>query len=246
MSLDRYALLKGTIIGHLRDADDDHYQILAKAGTATHRIASNVKSSAPNAPSIVLFYSTTAVPDELTKQLKGLGDGFKKLPSKPGGLALDYVRSGWIKTSKMVPVPPDQPGVDNDLKDKLEDAVVKAVAEHGSVIYAFGQQWGPEPTKKDKYFRFLPGSGIHDIHMNQGNDGKYKKDNGLFQDGGLIFQYPGDKWLAFLFAFQSQTFDTDEKGNPKGSPDPRKPPKKPKKGTKKGLKKKAGGKKKPK
>lgn len=230
MSLNRYAILKGTVVGHLRDADDDHYQILVKAGTATHRIASNVRSAAPNAPSIVLFLSTTSVPVELTKELKKLSEGFKKVPSKAGGLGLDYVRSGWIKTSKMVPVPPDQAGVDNDLKDKLEDAVVKAVAEAGSVIYAFGQQWGPEAAKKDKYFRFLPGSGIHDIHMNQGNDGKYKKDNGAFQDGALIFEYPGEKWLAFFFAFQSQTFDTDDNGNPKsgghGKPPGKKPPKK--------------------
>jgi uncharacterized protein YukJ len=57
------------------------------------------------------------------------------------------------------------------------------------VIYAFGQQWGPETKKRDKYFRFLPGSGIHDIHMNQGNDGKYKKDNGAYQDGALVFAW---------------------------------------------------------
>ena len=51
--------------------------------------------------------------------------------------------------------------------------------------------------------------------MNQGNDGKYKKDNGVFQDGALIIAYPSDKWIAFFFAFQSQSFDTDDKGNRK-------------------------------
>jgi uncharacterized protein YukJ len=50
--------------------------------------------------------------------------------------------------------------------------------------------------------------------MNQGNSGKYKKDNGVYQDGRLVFQYPDGKWLAFYFAFQSQTFKTDAKGNP--------------------------------
>ena len=214
MSLNNYGILKGTVVGHLRDADDDHYQILVKAGSTLHRIASNVKSSAKNAPSIVLFTSTTSMPDELKSLLKKLAPGFKKAPSKPNGIAIDYVRSGWIKTSKMEPVPPDEPGVDNDLKDKLEDAVVKAVATPGAVIYAFGQKWGPETSKKDKYFKFTPGNGIHDIHMNQGNDGKYKKDNGVYQDGALAIEYPNDKWRMFFFAFQSQTFDTDDKGNP--------------------------------
>ncbi len=50
--------------------------------------------------------------------------------------------------------------------------------------------------------------------MNQGNSGKYKKDNGTFQDGALFVNYPGGKWRAFFFAFQSQSFKTDDKGNP--------------------------------
>ena len=51
--------------------------------------------------------------------------------------------------------------------------------------------------------------------MNQGNSGKYKKDNGIYQDGCLIVAYPDAKWSAFFFAFQSQSFDTDDHGNPK-------------------------------
>ena len=209
-----YGVLKGVVTGHLRDADDDHYQILVRAGKTVHRIACNVKSSAPKAPSTLLFQSKTSLPAALTAKLKALEQGFTKLPPKPGGLAMDYVRGGIVNPKSMKPVPPDQPGVDNDLKDKLEAAVVKAMAQEGSVIHAFGAKWGPE-TKADQYFKFVPGNGVHDIHMNQGNSGKYKKDNGVFHDGALIISFPQDKWLAFFFAFQSQTFDTDEHGNPK-------------------------------
>jgi len=215
MPLSTYGILKGTVIGHLRDADDDHYQIQVKAGTTIHRIASNVKSSAPNSPSTLLFQSTTTLPDKFTKDLRALAPGYKKLASKPGGLAIDYVRGGLVTPKSMKPVPPDAPGVDNDLKDLLEAAVVKAMRQPGSVIYAFGAKWGPE-KRKDKYFKFLPGNGIHDIHMNQGNSGQYKRDNGIYQDGALIVEYPGGKWRTFFFAFQSQTFKTDNGGNPVG------------------------------
>lgn len=113
------------------------------------------------------------------------------------------------------------------MKDKLETAVVRAVDLPGSVIYAFGAKWGPEKVKPDKYFKFVPGNRVHDIHMNQGNGGKYKKDNGIYQDGALIFEYPDDKWRGFFFAFQSQTFNTDNRGNPvkipKGQVTPDKP-----------------------
>jgi uncharacterized protein YukJ len=226
MPLKRYGVLKGTPVGHLRDADDDHYQILIRAGSTQHRIAVNVKSAAPNAPSILLFLTMTAVPEELKTALRALSPGHKLLASKAGGLAQDYVRGGIVKPGNMQPVPPDSEGVDNDLKDKLEDAVLKALAEPGSVVYALGERWGPERNRADQYFRFKPGNGIHDIHMNQGNSGKYKKDNGVFQDGAIYIEYPDDKWRAFFFAFQSQTFITDDKGNPTVDVPESRPPKK--------------------
>jgi uncharacterized protein YukJ len=213
-----YGVLKGIVTGHLRDADDDHYQILVRGGKDVYRIASNVKSSAPKSPSTLFFQSITTLPDQMIKRLRALPAGFTKLPSKPGGLAFDYLRSGLVKVQSMTLVPPDAPGADNDLKDKLEDAVVKAMQLESSTIYAFGSRWGPE-KKKDQYFKFLPGNGIHDIHMNQGNSGQYKKDNGIYQDGALFISYPDNKWRAFFFAFQSQSFKTDSHGNPlPGSP----------------------------
>ena len=215
MPLKKYGLLKGSAIGHLRDADDDHYQILIRAAGALYRIAVNVKSAATNAPSHLLFQTAVAVPAALKKGLRAQSPGYQKLSSKAGGLAQDYVRGGIVKPSAMVPVPPDRPGVDNDLKDKLEDAVVKAIAAQRSTVYAFGERWGPETKRRDQYFRFAPGNGIHDIHMNQGNSGKWKRDNGVFQDGAVFLEYPGDKWRAFFFAFQSQTFETDGNGNPR-------------------------------
>ena len=52
---------------------------------------------------------------------------------------------------------------------------------------------------------------MHDIHMNQGNDKSHAGDDGVYQDGCLIFQYPDGKYRAFFMAFQSQSFHTDNK-----------------------------------
>lgn len=207
MPLPTYGVLKGTVIGHLRDADDDHYQILLRAGKVLHRVAVNVKSSAPNAPSTVLFQSSTKLPADWCALLQALPEGYRKLPRKAGGLAIDYLRGGLVKPATMKPVPPDLPGEANDLKDLVEAATVKAVAQAGAQLYAFGAKWGPEKGKADKYFRFTPGNGIHDIHMNQGNSGQYAADNGPWQDGALVFGYPDGRWRAFFFAFQSQSFE---------------------------------------
>ncbi|MDE1994392.1 MAG: DUF2278 family protein, partial [Rhizobiaceae bacterium] len=80
-------------------------------------------------------------------------------------------------------------------------------------VYALGQAWGPEPNKQDQYFHFLPGRGIHDIHMNQGNPpGDYDKDNGTWQDGGLFFHFPDQNhWVAIFLKFQTQGWHTDDK-----------------------------------
>src|SRR5699024_10448994 len=59
--------------------------------------------------------------------------------------------------------------------------------------------------------------GVHDIHMNQGNPpGKYFDDNGIYQDGGLLFHFCSrNRWSAVFTAFQSQAFHTDDTtGNP--------------------------------
>ncbi|MCX6629679.1 MAG: YukJ family protein [Candidatus Solibacter sp.] len=203
-----YGVLKGTVTGHLRDADDDHYQILVSAGKTMFRIAVNVQSSLQ--PPELLFQSVTSLPASLTHDLTVLPAGFKKLASKAGGIAQDFVRGGIVKTNKFKVVPGDLPGANNDLKDAMEDAVVAAVGLPGSVIYAFGSKWGPD-AKKDQYFQFTPGNGIHDIHMNQGNGKDHASDDGTYHDGCLIFQYPDGRYRAFYMAFQSQSFHTDDK-----------------------------------
>jgi uncharacterized protein YukJ len=203
-----YGVLKGTITGHLRNADDDHYQILVSARSTMFRVAVNVHSTLK--PPDLLFQSLTSLPSTLTQQLTALKAGFTKLASKPGGLAQDFVRGGIVNTGKFKVVPGDAPGVGNDLKDTMENAAVASIGQQGSLIYAFGARWGPETTKKDQYFKFLPGNGVHDIHMNQGNDKGHAKDDGVYQDGCLIFEYPGGKYRAFFMAFQSQSFDTDD------------------------------------
>jgi hypothetical protein len=66
-------------------------------------------------------------------------------------------------------------------------------------------------------FGFRPGNGIHDVHMNQGNRDEHWHDNGIWSDGGLIFQWhesDPDRWSAIFLAFQSQSWHTDDRGNP--------------------------------
>lgn len=47
--------------------------------------------------------------------------------------------------------------------------------------------------------------------MNQGNVEKWKGDNGIWQDGGILIHFEKEEeWVGIFLAFQSQSWCTDE------------------------------------
>jgi Uncharacterized conserved protein (DUF2278)/Lamin Tail Domain len=47
--------------------------------------------------------------------------------------------------------------------------------------------------------------------MNQGNSQRFRQDDGVWQDGGLLLHYPAqDQWVGVFLAFQSQEWHTDD------------------------------------
>jgi uncharacterized protein YukJ len=209
MPLARYGVLKGTAIDRrLGAGQSPHFQIHVVDTQLDHRIAVNVKSAL--SPSVLEYLVDPDFRHPITQGLAGLEPGFHALGSAPGGLALDFIRGNLFDPADMRTLPHDVPGPDNDLNETLDHYVQRAMSAEEVEVYAFGQKWGPEDVK-DKYFGFRPGSGIHDIHMNQGNAAQFKRDDGVWQDGGLILRFPAqDQWVAIFLKFQSQAWHTDD------------------------------------
>ncbi|RCJ32873.1 hypothetical protein A6770_18260 [Nostoc minutum NIES-26] len=210
MALKNYGVLKSRAINRkLGEGPSPHYQVLVTDEKQKYRIAINVKSK--QSPSELLYFVDENFSHPITKELQELDFGFQELVRKPGGLALDFIRGNLFDPSQMKPLPYNVPGPDNDLNELLELYIARAIASPDAVLYPFGERWGPEEDVKDKYFGFLPGNGIHDIHMNQGNAAQFQKDNGVWQDGGLLIYYPTrNQWVGIFLAFQSQSFHTDD------------------------------------
>lgn len=210
MALKNYGILKGRPIDRrLGFGTSPHYQIHLVDDDTDFRIAVNVKSK--KWPSELLYLIVENYAHPLLDGLKELPAGFTALNRGPGGLALDYIRNNLFDPSQMKPLPFEVPGPDNDLNEKIDYHVQRALAEEDAMVYAFGERWGPEPDTRDKYFGFKPGNGIHDIHMNQGNVEEFQKDNGVFQDGGMLLHLPSEnRWAAVFLAFQSQCWHTDD------------------------------------
>jgi uncharacterized protein YukJ len=223
MALKQYGVLKGKAINKIiGQGSSPHYEVHLIDDTTDYRIAINVKSNL--APSELLYLIIDDFQHPILENLVHLDAGFNALQSAPNKMALDFIRGNLFDPSQMRPLPHNIPGPDNDLNEKIDAYVQRAIGDERSSIYAFGERWGPENGKKDSYFGFQPGNGIHDIHMNQGNVGGFVKDDGVWQDGGLLFHFPSmekvdigvgaevwpEQWVAVFLAFQSQCWHTDD------------------------------------
>jgi uncharacterized protein YukJ len=222
MPLARYGVLTARPIDRRLGVDQrsPHYQIHTVAGDEDYRIAVNVKSQL--APSEVLYLVDEHFEHPITDFLAELPEGFRVLPNTPTGGGMDYIRGNLFDArDDLIPLPHNVPGPDNDLNEKLDAIVQRALADEAAMLFAFGQAWGPEAAA-DRYFGFRPNRGVHDIHMNQGNSGRFQRDNGVWQDGGLVFSFPNQQqWMAIFLAFQSQTWHTDDRtGDPLPGPAP--------------------------
>lgn len=213
MPVKNYGVLKGIPLKSMQGSNKSpHYQVLVKDDQdISYRIAVNIKSD--DYPSEVLYLVTENFEIDETSQLTPLKSGFTPLQNNPDHLGLDYIRGHFFDPAKMKPLPAERQGPNNDLNEKIQYYIKNAINEQAT-IYAFGAHWGPEKGNDDHYFGFTPGNGIHDIHMNQGNEGPWSRDNGIWQDGGLLIHFEEKKkWVGIFLAFQSQSWCTDENGD---------------------------------
>jgi uncharacterized protein YukJ len=210
--LKSYGVLSGRVTATRREGatDSPHYQIqlVDDAGVA-YRVAVNVQSQ--ESPSELLYLVVDVFRHPVLDALPAGGSGWTPLPRGPGGPNLDYIRANVLDPTGLRPLPPDLSGPDNDLADLLDHYVQRAQGDPRSHVFAFGERWGPEDGKPDKVFGFLPGNGAHDVHMNQGNSNPFRRDDGVWQDGGLLLHLTAeDRWVAIFLAFQSQAWHTDD------------------------------------
>ncbi len=224
MSIRRYSLFTGKVADRRSEmrGRSPHYQILLEGGGERFRVAVNTQSGTSHSREAdLLFFADDDFRHDITRRLAEVVDGAMHIESRPHDLALDYQRGGMFDRRQMRRIPGSRPGPRNDLVDELDEIVKGMLADPTARLHAYGTRWGPEPDVPDQVFGFLPGNGIHDVHMNQGNSDEHWHDNGIWSDGGLIFHEPArHRWSAVFLAFQPQSWHTDDQGNPIPYPRP--------------------------
>ncbi len=206
MPIPNYSVLKGDpISGKVADGSSYHYQITVQtAPDTTTTIDVNVQSVDK---SEVLYFINQAFTPPDPAGLLALPVGLTALTSVPGGLALDFVRTQIdgqpMITRDQMQLLPDtvaKGSPKNDLNNAVIDLLNAAIADANGTIYAFGSAFAD------------PGgiTGIHDIHMNQGNPANnHSSDNGVWQDGAVFINLPStNTWAAIFIAFQTESWST--------------------------------------
>ncbi len=204
MPVPNYSVLKGDPQPGVVSGSNPHFRIPVNTDSGMFTIDVNVQSTDGSEVLYVIDQSfTPAAPDALL----ALGTGVTALDSKPGGLALDFVREK-IGGAPMVAKAGMSllPAGENTMQDQIAVVVNRAIQDAQGVVYAFGSAYADANGQQ----------GIHNIHMNQGNPpGRFEKDNGVWQDGALFLQLPStNQWIGVFVAFQTESWTTDGKGNP--------------------------------
>ena len=216
MPVQNYGVLKAHPLEGQKGQDNPHYQIhVVDTNGVDYRIAVNVQSQ-DNPPALLYYHVTGFQYPTLAQQtqLDDLSSGYTALPSQPGGLAIDFQRGGFFdpnQISRLFVVESE-----GQLQALLDPQIQQAISDPDAFICAFGSHWY-EPGKPDQIFGFTPGNGIHNIHMNQGNDANFASEDGTWQDGALLIYQPSTgQWSATFLMFQSQQLPTDANGHRHG------------------------------
>ena len=223
MPIQNYSVLKGKpTAGKVVSGNGTHYQITVEATGGPFTVAVNIEST--DGSEVLYAINQSFTPPDVPG-LTALPTGMTPLLSQPNGLALDFVRERidgqpMIAQASLTLLPKKMSSADARPEERraeaLSDAVTalisKAIAGGNATLYAFGSAFADSGHV----------DGIHDIHMNQGNpiSGGFAGDNGIWQDGAIFLQAPGlssgpaQTWVAVFIAFQTESWDTDNNGNP--------------------------------
>ncbi|KAJ5936688.1 hypothetical protein N7466_003138 [Penicillium verhagenii] len=174
------------------------------------RAVVNIKSGDKPESQVVCWVDRDFKDQSIIDGLKDLPLGFHQLAETspgPAGLRTDYLRTEpfGLSTGRILPLA--NADEKNDIAGILEPEIEEAINQSAN-IYLFGA-------------RFVDYKGIHNLHMNQGNIGLWEHDDGVFQDGFILFHRPReDRWVAVFIGFTSQAVETDESsGHPLSSSD---------------------------
>ncbi|KAI0128710.1 hypothetical protein BJ170DRAFT_622668 [Xylariales sp. AK1849] len=211
MTIARYGVWKGTATKwEPTQQDNDHGHITFTDGNDSDLdCAVDVRSK--DSDSRIVFWNIVSFDSShpVAQKLDKIAEGYQAITDHTAnGLGLDYLKGNLVNVKQGRILPYQVTGANNDILDFLNPILTAAVSQKAD-MYLFGSKYDGSD-----------GNGIHDIHMNQGDAGSFASENGVYQDGGMIFNFKtgGEMtgWQAVFLAFATQATQTDSKGDAMG------------------------------
>ena len=197
--MEKYVMFRGKIIDKWYDFDKRaHYHIVATDNNGKkYDLAVNIGSIYAKKNEII----SSNLKVYYTKNYNSQKDIIQEMLLQKVGvteckenLRLDYIKMKLFPHNKMI----QMKGFDEKnifLTEIIEKYVMKAINNDDYEVFAFGRL-------------YANGKGLHDIHMNQGSTGKFKKHDAPYSDGGLFFRNKQNNKISVIFiAFISQSLD---------------------------------------
>lgn len=184
------------------DPKSPHITLKFNDGSDGGEAEINVKST--DKDTRLVYWVNRQFSHPITDSLATLDLGLQTLSSaNTSDLSLDFQRTqpALLDIGQGQVLESYESGPNNDILDKLEPILDQAIQEKAT-IYLYGQSYHDSDGA----------SGIHDIHMNQGNMKGYS--NAIFNDGSFFVNFNDGHWEAVFLAFASQSLPTDGSGDP--------------------------------
>lgn len=196
-----------------------HYHLLVKANDRQFDVAINIASEAPGQDVRVLYAIKQNITPPQADALLHLNDGMYNLPAE-GLQGIDYVSDHLVSKDemKLLPLFDRSAPIEDQGEPTIKQLVGEVIAEPDTIVIAFGHRYD-NTGGKNPCWGYSPDDGIHNIHMNQGNaPGNHDDENGRGEDGALFIYFPKTQtWTGVYVAFQTQSFDNDDRGYPKAA-----------------------------
>jgi uncharacterized protein YukJ len=190
-----------------QDPKSPHITLKLSDGTNSPEADINVKSTSQDTR--LVYWINNAFTHPITQQISSLPLGqtvLKPSGGQPSKYALDFLRTKPalldLNAGTILPATGN-----TTIEDTLSTILTSAINQKAK-IYLWGQAYNDSNGE----------SGIHDIHMNQGNTGNFTND--VYSDGSFVVQFE-DHWEAVFLAFADQAVPTDdETGDPTANAEP--------------------------
>ncbi|KAM3079616.1 hypothetical protein ACMFMG_006028 [Clarireedia jacksonii] len=198
MPVSKYGVWKGHILSWEPPDEKSHAKILLSTPSTIITAAVNVFSPSSESE-LVYWLNRHYSQSQFLTQLSELNPGFHAGPGDQVPV-LDLLQGSTIKLDEAIVAPRDETGESHGILDELANVVLNAITNR-AIIYIFG-------SFDDGY--------LYNIHMNQGSSGRFQRENGVFQDGGILIEFSDGHWETIFIAFASQASATDDGGQPTG------------------------------